>query len=196
MTKATSTEDTKVPNVIPTVQPSSKAEVLRLQKELKSQGYDPGPLDGVYGPKTAAAVAARNAALLANVNAEAARQAASAGMHASSATDDQTYYGPSIDPRSGEYRPPSEKEIAEARARVEQARAAAEVANKQAVVIPNMATAQTAAQANQVLAAAEKKLADLEPGILDRPWWQLSLAGLGVVSIGVGVWTLVKGKRR
>lgn len=183
-------------NVIPSTQPTTKAQVLQLQKELKAQGYDPGPLDGVYGPKTQAAVAARNAALLSGVQADAARQSATSSMHASSALDDQTYYGPSINQRTGEYRPPSEAEIAEARLRVEQARAAAEVAQKQAVVIPNVATAQTAATANAALAAAEKKLADLEPGILDRPWWQLSLAGLGVVSIGMGMYALLKGKKR
>ncbi|MGI6095580.1 MAG: GH25 family lysozyme [Lachnospiraceae bacterium] len=29
--------------------------ILRLQKELKKQGYDPGPIDGIAGPRTAAA---------------------------------------------------------------------------------------------------------------------------------------------
>lgn len=180
-------------NVIPSAQPTTKAQVLALQKELKAQGYDPGPLDGVYGPKTAAAVAARNAALLANVNAEAARQSAMYAARQSAGLSDQTYEGPSINRTTGEYQAPSEAEIAAARARVEQARAAAEVAQKQAVVIPSMATASTAATANAALAAAEKKLADLEPGVT---WWQLSLAALGVVSIGMGVYTLVWGKRR
>lgn len=182
--------------LIPSIAPTSKAQVLALQKELKAQGYDPGPLDGVYGPKTAAAVAARNAALLSGLNAEAARQSATSSMHASSALNDQIYEGPSINRTTGEYQAPSEAEIAAARARVEQARAAADLAKMQAVVIPSMSTANTAATANAALAAAEKKLADLEPGILDRPWWQLSLAGLGIVSIGMGVYTLVKGKRR
>lgn len=182
-------------NVIPSAQPTSKAQVLALQKELKAQGYDPGPLDGVYGPKTAAAVAARNAALLANVNAEAARQSATSSVHASSALSDQTYEGPSINRTTGEYQAPSEAEIAAARARVEQARVAAEVAQKQAVVIPSMSTAATAQKAADALAAAEKKLADLEPGVLDRPWWQLGLLGAGCVSILAGVYLAVRGRR-
>lgn len=33
-------------------------EVYDLQKSLKEAGFDPGPLDGIWGPKTAAALAA------------------------------------------------------------------------------------------------------------------------------------------
>ena len=33
-------------------------EVLTLQKGLKAAGYDPGPIDGAFGPKTDAAVRA------------------------------------------------------------------------------------------------------------------------------------------
>lgn len=188
--------------LIPSVAPTTKAQVLQLQKELKAQGYDPGPLDGVYGAKTAAAVAARNAALLTGVSSDASRQAALDAARAqqnaalNAGIDAPVYYGPSINPSTGEYKGPSEAELAAARLRVEQARVAAEVAQQQAAAVPTAATAQTAATANQVLAVAEKKLADLEPGLLDRPWWQLGLAGLGVVSIGVGVFALVKGKRR
>jgi peptidoglycan hydrolase-like protein with peptidoglycan-binding domain len=32
------------------------ADVTRVQKELKAAGLDPGPIDGVFGPKTQAAV--------------------------------------------------------------------------------------------------------------------------------------------
>lgn len=42
-------------NLMPSVAPSSKEQVLSLQKDLKARGYDPGPLDGVYGAQTAAA---------------------------------------------------------------------------------------------------------------------------------------------
>ena len=36
--------------------PLSKAEIKNLQTGLKNLGIDPGPLDGIYGPKTAAAI--------------------------------------------------------------------------------------------------------------------------------------------
>jgi peptidoglycan hydrolase-like protein with peptidoglycan-binding domain len=36
----------------------SKAELLQLQTALKNKGYDPGPLDGLYGPKTQAGIKA------------------------------------------------------------------------------------------------------------------------------------------
>lgn len=35
---------------------SRGAQVLDVQKELKAAGYNPGPLDGIFGPKTKAAV--------------------------------------------------------------------------------------------------------------------------------------------
>jgi len=38
--------------------PLNKSEILALQTALARQGIDPGPLDGVYGPKTAAAISA------------------------------------------------------------------------------------------------------------------------------------------
>jgi len=38
------------------------AETLKLQTELNKAGYDPGPLDGIMGPKTRRAMAARDAA--------------------------------------------------------------------------------------------------------------------------------------
>lgn len=41
---------------------SNTSEVAWLQGVLASAGYDPGPIDGVYGPRTAAAVAAWQAA--------------------------------------------------------------------------------------------------------------------------------------
>lgn len=37
--------------------------VLAVQTALKAHGFDPGPLDGAYGPKTAAAIKAMQAAL-------------------------------------------------------------------------------------------------------------------------------------
>ena len=37
---------------------SSGDDVLKLQRRLKAAGYDPGPLDGAFGPKTDAAVRA------------------------------------------------------------------------------------------------------------------------------------------
>ena len=48
-----------VPKVLRLTKPRMKGpEVKQLQQALKAQGYDPGPLDGEFGPKTAAAVAA------------------------------------------------------------------------------------------------------------------------------------------
>lgn len=35
---------------------SRGSEVTKLQNALKAAGFDPGPIDGIYGPKTAAAV--------------------------------------------------------------------------------------------------------------------------------------------
>ena len=34
----------------------SKSEILTVQRKLKAKGFNPGPLDGLYGPKTAAAI--------------------------------------------------------------------------------------------------------------------------------------------
>lgn len=43
----------------PTLSTGSKGtHVKQLQQTLKSKGYDPGPIDGIYGPKTKAAVKA------------------------------------------------------------------------------------------------------------------------------------------
>lgn len=39
-----------------------KATVLSVQRALKEAGYDPGPLDGVFGPKTSAAISALQSA--------------------------------------------------------------------------------------------------------------------------------------
>ena len=48
-----------VPKVLRLTKPRMKGpEVKQLQQALKAQGYDPGPLDREFGPKTAAAVAA------------------------------------------------------------------------------------------------------------------------------------------
>jgi peptidoglycan hydrolase-like protein with peptidoglycan-binding domain len=35
---------------------SSQAHVRAAQEKLKEKGYDPGPIDGIWGPRTAAAV--------------------------------------------------------------------------------------------------------------------------------------------
>lgn len=40
---------------------ATKAEIIALQNKLKAAGYDPGPIDGIYGPRTKAAEAAFNA---------------------------------------------------------------------------------------------------------------------------------------
>jgi len=37
---------------------SSSAQVMKIQRDLKNAGYDPGPIDGKMGPKTKAAVEA------------------------------------------------------------------------------------------------------------------------------------------
>ena len=37
---------------------SSGDEVTQLQNDLASRGFDPGPVDGIFGPKTDAAVRA------------------------------------------------------------------------------------------------------------------------------------------
>jgi len=39
-------------------------ETLKLQNSLKSDGFDPGPLDGIMGPKTKAAMVLRDKSLL------------------------------------------------------------------------------------------------------------------------------------
>lgn len=36
----------------------SKSEILQIQQLLKQKGFDPGPLDGLYGPKTKAGIQA------------------------------------------------------------------------------------------------------------------------------------------
>jgi hypothetical protein len=46
---ATGTTDKKTTT---TKSPNFSQETLDLQKKLKAQGYDPGPLDGIMGPKT------------------------------------------------------------------------------------------------------------------------------------------------
>lgn len=52
-------EPTPVPPVIRLTKPHmTGTSVKRVQQALKKLGFDPGPLDGDYGPKTAAAVAA------------------------------------------------------------------------------------------------------------------------------------------
>lgn len=43
-------------------QGASGPDVKQLQEFLKSRGYDPGPVDGVYGPRTVAAVRAMQSA--------------------------------------------------------------------------------------------------------------------------------------
>ena len=41
----------------PTIHMGSKgSEVTLAQKALKDRGYDPGPIDGIFGPKTRKAV--------------------------------------------------------------------------------------------------------------------------------------------
>ena len=62
--------------VIPQVAPEGKDQTLALQQELKAEGYDPGPLDGIYGPQTAAAVKARQDARVRGVTSSAASEAA------------------------------------------------------------------------------------------------------------------------
>ena len=47
------------PNPGPTLRLGAKGdEVKSLQETLKRVGYDPGPIDGIFGPKTEAAVKA------------------------------------------------------------------------------------------------------------------------------------------
>ena len=53
----------------PGLVPGGNTSVLQLQMWLKNNGYDPGPLDGIMGPKTAAA---RDAAVLATTAEEGA----------------------------------------------------------------------------------------------------------------------------
>lgn len=56
---AVETRPVPAPKVLRLTKPRMKGpEVKRLQQALKGKGHDPGPLDGEYGPKTAAAVAA------------------------------------------------------------------------------------------------------------------------------------------
>src|SRR5690349_8654820 len=44
--------------VMPSGAAERGADVARAQEALKQQGHDPGPIDGVYGPRTAAALKA------------------------------------------------------------------------------------------------------------------------------------------
>jgi len=71
-----------------------------LQTDLQRAGYDPGPIDGVYGPQTVAAVVAKGdadaAVLLRPVSVETIRAAAAADLRMPEKT---TFFAPK--PRTG-----------------------------------------------------------------------------------------------
>ncbi len=196
---------------IPTVAPSSssgyrdKATVLAVQTALKAKGFNPGPLDGIYGPKTAAAIKASGASsagiidygVLAALGVQApGTSGAMASAQAASTLADATqaaHAGAGLD---------DTKNDAQVEAQVQAARAAVDTAK---VKVAAAATPQAAQVAKQQLAVAEQHLASVEPssnflmknvGVINRPLWQVLLGGLGLAVATTGVVLLVGGRKK
>lgn len=190
-------------NVVPSVQNyTDKATVRAVQAALKAKGFDPGAVDGVYGPNTAAAVKKMQSAIGADPSGKidsgvlatlqvsapsaasvqqamtdaAAVSTATQKMHASEANDPDTTDQAKVD---------QQKAVAQA---------AVDAAKKQ------VTTAATPAQkqvAQTQLVVAQQKLDALPSSsffmrtVLGRPAWQVMLFGLGGLLLTVGVVTLI-----
>ena len=162
--------DVVIPQVLPTATGKYDPRVEALQKELKAQGFDPGPFDGVMGPRTQAAVNARNTANAQRMTDAAAVQAATLASHAQAGTEPT--------PSSTG---PTAQQVTAAKQAVDAAKVKVAAASSQ----PEKAVAV------KQLEVAEMNLAAVDPGM---PTWQKIAIGGGAAAIGLGLFLALRRK--
>jgi peptidoglycan hydrolase-like protein with peptidoglycan-binding domain len=188
--------------------------VLAVQAALKAHGFNPGTLDGKMGPNTAKAIRAMqssisipmtgvidegviealgvtpgvlppgvSAAAKAQVEAQAALDAATAVEHAETPSDVQAA---------------ADQVVAAAPAQPPELKAAAVAAANKAKAAKTPAAVEAAKTevqqaAKQVVSATGPWYGRNVPGV-NRPLWQVGLAGVGVFAIGGGLYSLFRSK--
>jgi hypothetical protein len=179
--------------------------VLAVQTALKSRGFDPGTLDGVMGPNTAAAIRRMQAADGAPQTGVIDYGVLSAlKVQAPSAQKTKTIVDATqmaIDQANNADTPAGVKSAASSMMSAMKAAVDAppEVRGEVAKAKAKADSARTPEEVKDAAAdvkAASKLVLASSTGFFDRtPWWQLALLGLGGLGMSYGLYALVRGRR-
>lgn len=175
---------------------TDKVTVRAVQQALKDKGTDPGPIDGIYGPKTAAALKSSGASAAGVIDygalAALGVSAPSAAAAGRAMSDVAAVADATLKMHAGE----GNADTSDA-AKV-QAQASLDNAKKQAAVAVTPAQKAVAQQkidqASTQLVAATGVWNTNVPGV-NRPAWQVGLFAIGGLAVTIGIVSLV-GRRK